>query len=440
MDSQVAAQIVANEWLKSIIIDLKDLPPLSSNWSICKVPAKLRTKNKDAKSEVQADAYSPQIVSIGPLHHGSKNLASMENFKTQYMSSLLYRTQNPAEVLEVFGRDFLDFDKNVRACYAESIGYSKEDLAKILLRDGCFIIELFHRFCTPDPRKQNDPIFTTSWMLSTIQRDLALLENQVPFFVLEWLFNLTMRQKAISPSLVPLPVLALRFFKSNLNISEDTLNTTGAHFCHHLLDLIHKCYLPSSSKVEPKIKGESLELIHCATALNKAGIKFRKDLSKNLLDLKFEDGVFKIPPLCVHDTTDSLFRNLIAFEQCYQCSAQYITSYFLLMDRLIDTASDVELLVHKRIIENDLGGSDDVSDLFNNICKQVSLRDFHFAGLCEEVNAYYNKPWHKYKADLRSNYCRNPWTIISIIAGFWLLSLTTLQTVYTAIGYYPHKS
>ncbi|CAN1170913.1 UPF0481 protein At3g47200 [Linum perenne] len=294
----------------------------------------------------------------------------------------------------------LRFNINVRASYSERFDkLSDTKLAEIMLLDGCFILELFLRYSNSDLRLESDPIFTTSWMVLTLQRDLILLENQIPFFILDWLFTIAATQTATGPSTPTLPDLALRFFRSSINhvVTEET-----------------------------------------AEALTDAGIEFVSDKTRSLFDLEFKNGVFRIPPLRVHDSTDSLFRNLIAYEQCFQESTQYITSYVLLMDRLIDTAADVEVLEQRRIIANDLGGREDVAAVFNNICKQTVLRDFYFAGVCGDVNEYYHRRWNRYKAALRRDYCSNPWTIVSLIAGSLLISLTTVQTLYSVFSYYPH--
>ncbi|CAN0914889.1 UPF0481 protein At3g47200 [Linum grandiflorum] len=425
----MANQSAEANWLQSIKIELGNLSPPSSNWTICRVPTKLRNTSKDA--------YNPSIVSIGPIHHGETSLKSMEAHKWRYMHSLIERTQNPVATTDACGKAMLHFTPNVRASYGESLNPTDIKLAEIMLLDGCFILELFLRYSIPDLKNQSDPIFTTCWMILTLQRDLALLENQIPFFILEWLFNLTTASDNRIPSLSD---LALRFFRSSINhIAEGTLGAGSRRRSHHLLHLIHNCYFPSSPRVESRRKEKvNLELIHSAVALTAAGIEFVKDEKRSLFDLNFKNGVFRIPPLRVHDSTDSLFRNFIAFEQCFGESSQYVTSYVLLMDRLIDTAEDVEVLERGRIIGNDLGGREEVAAMFNNICKQIVLRDFYFDGVCEYVNEYDQRTWNRYKAAFRRDYCANPWTITSLIAGFVLITLTTLQTLYSVLSYYPH--
>ncbi|XP_038708337.1 UPF0481 protein At3g47200-like [Tripterygium wilfordii] len=413
-----------NNWKIDIIRGLSETPPISSTWSICKVPMNLRSVNEDA--------YTPHIVSIGPIHHGEKKVFPMEDHKRRYVHSLFKRTKQPIAILEDCCDTIVGLDEDVRACYIEPILYDKHKLAKILLHDAGFMLELFFRYSEMGSKVENDPIFTTSWMIMTLQRDLALLENQIPFFVLKSVFqHIAPRGAAGLPTLKE---LALQFFKSILNISEEAFVAKCRQKGNHLLHMLHNCYLPSNP-IDSRSKG-AWEFIRSATSLSQAGVVFQKGATNDLFDLEFHNGTFKIPPLRVHDSTDSLFRNLVAFEQCQQDSKHYITSYIMLMDRLIDTADDVKLLQQEQIILNDLGDGDDVSNLFNNICKQIVLKDFYFAGLCNQVNAYAKTRWHRYIASARRDYFNNPWSITSFVAAVLLIVLTLLQTLYSLLAYY----
>lgn len=61
------------QWLIDIKTGFADLTSMSTGWRICKVPCKLRDMN--------VGAYNPQIISIGPLHHGTDNVLDMEEYK-----------------------------------------------------------------------------------------------------------------------------------------------------------------------------------------------------------------------------------------------------------------------------------------------------------------------------------------------------------------------
>ena len=63
-----------------------------------------------------------------------------------------------------------------------------------------------------------------------------------------------------------------------------------------------------------------------------------------MLDVRFSSRVITIPPLFIGSTTESLLRNLIDLEQCSFGSAHHITSYAILINGLIHSSMDVELL------------------------------------------------------------------------------------------------
>ncbi|CAN1231657.1 UPF0481 protein At3g47200 [Linum perenne] len=452
-----AIQSTDTDWLESIKIELSELSPLSSSWTICRVPTKLRNTNNDA--------YTPHIVSVGPIHHKEKSLKGMEAHKWRYMLSLLERTQNAVSTLDACGKAILRFDSDVRSSYGQWIDYSDTDLARMMLLDGCFILELFLRYSNPDPKLQSDPIFTTSWMILTLQRDLALLENQIPFFVLEWLFNFTVRRTANGLSTPSLPDLALRFFRSSINnVSEETLGTGSRQNSHHLLHLIHNCYFPSSPRIEARGKGNSnIEFIHCAAALKEAGnprketgssspefvpsieelcsagIKIEIKEAKSMFELEYNKGTLKIPQLRILDSTDALLRNLVAFEQCFHGCQQYVTSYAVLMNQLVYTMRDVELLEQSGIVENYQGSREDVPFLFDNICKQIGLHRFYFAGLCSDLNSFCDRPWIQTKVALKRDYFTSPWTLVSLLAVFLIVCMAVVQTVYSVLSYYSSK-
>ncbi|KAB1205171.1 hypothetical protein CJ030_MR7G022001 [Morella rubra] len=422
----MAASANDQDWLKVIIEDLSQASVVTASCSIYRTPKRLRRVNDDA--------YTPHFVSIGPFHYQKGDLPAMECHKLRYMVSLLKRTTDPVEVLQTCGRHILALEWEIRRSYAESIALEKNELARIMLLDGCFILELLYRYSREDSRENNDPMYD----IPTLRRDLALLENQIPFAVLDCLFKNTDGRVSSNPA-YSLTTMALKFFQPLLKLNnQHTFRARCDLRWRHFLDLLHKCYIPRCQHFpeDQTSTGTDWDFIDTVTALSEAGIKFKKGEADNLVELEFSDGYLTIPHLEINDSTDSLFRNLIAFEQSSEGSTQYVTSYMMLMDRLIDSQKDVQLLQENRIIENNLGGCKDVSTVFNNMCKQVFVKDFYFARLCKKVNAYYNKRWNRYLAVFLRDYCSNPWRIIALIIAGALLLSAILQTVYTMVGFY----
>ncbi|CBI30410.3 unnamed protein product, partial [Vitis vinifera] len=83
------------DWLLPLKEKLGLLGPTSSTPSISKFPNKL--------PRLKEEVYSPQIVSIGPYHHGKADLLDMEEHKLQYGLS---RTNNTIETLMIVLRSF----------------------------------------------------------------------------------------------------------------------------------------------------------------------------------------------------------------------------------------------------------------------------------------------------------------------------------------------
>ncbi|CAK9181078.1 unnamed protein product [Ilex paraguariensis] len=175
------------------------------------------------------------------------------------------------------------------------------------------------------------------------------------------------------------------------------------------------------------------KFIRSVTELREAGIKFEKTKCSSLLDVKFENGIIKIPPLLVDDNTEWLFRNLIAYEQYSgKTGKTYMTDYMNFMDCLLSSPKDVEILRHSGIIDNWLGDDKVVSTMFNKMGNHVVVcvnpKNFYYGKVFKEVNKYCKHRRHGWMAFLRYNYCNSPWSILSVIVATVFLLLTVIQT------------
>ncbi|XP_042491466.1 uncharacterized protein LOC122071218 [Macadamia integrifolia] len=322
--------------MESIEKDCKKVRGLPSNCSMYRVP-KPQFKRK-------SEAYVPRLVSIGPFHHDKKHLKPMETHKLRYLNDFLFRSKSRA-TLNDYVEAMKILEESTRQCYSEIFQHSKEEFVKMMVIDGCFILELILKTIhngDPDdldaPDEPDDPIMNAKWMLHAIKYDLILLENQLPFF--------------------------------------------------------------------KRFKGNS-----------------------NGLDITVEKGVLKIPTITIEDRTESLLRNLIAFEQSRIDYENYITDYAFFLDGLINSPTDVELLEKKGIIGNLLGEPTDVAALFNGLLKEVTLGTDSFHTVHLKLEKHYKNPWLQSKAILRQKYFNSRWASISIGAASLLLILTVVQTV-----------
>ncbi|XP_058083999.1 UPF0481 protein At3g47200-like [Magnolia sinica] len=165
-------------------------------------------------------------------------------------------------------------------------------------------------------------------------------------------------------------------------------------------------------------------MIPCAADLQLAGVKFKKNEESNsILNVKFRDGVLEIPPLLIDDYSDTLFRNLVAFEQCYPEATIRFTTYLVFMDFLVNASKDVALLHRNEIIDNGLGSDEDVAQLFNRFCTGIfhDMDENYLSDLQQNVQKHFKNKWNKWRVSLKRDYFTNPWSVISLIAASILL-------------------
>ncbi|KAM5571132.1 UPF0481 protein [Rosa sericea] len=420
---------------------LRSHSPLSAECCIFRVPELLRRH--------KPEAYAPDIVSIGPFHHrNSKLFATMKDVKQWYLNSLLSRKKMTLKALIqlIQGIDNITvFEKRARDYYAESIDLDQNQFIEMMIIDGCFLLELFTRSdclyqLDTNPDMVNDPVSNMSCMVQYLCHDLLLLENQLPWFVLKSLYNI------ICDKEMPLTLLVLNFFSGLSSLSqycmnylEHTHDEDASKKNTHDEEILHILDLMRSAIVVPFHKFESNEKVTAlphATVLAEGGIVFRTISSDDgIMSVDFKDGLLTIPQLAIAETTEPLFRNLIAFEQCYHGRDHKVTSYALLMNNLIASSEDVDFLCDKRIINNWLN-AEDASQLFSKLYSDTFVVNFCYGGLCAAVNKYYKVRWNQWLARLKRDYLSNPWKITSLVAAFILLVLTLLQTTYTIQQYY----
>lgn len=153
-----------------------------------------------------------------------------------------------------------------------------------------------------------------------------------------------------------------------------------------------------------------------------------------MFDIDFKNGVLEIPKLKLQFETESLFRNMIAYEQRHY-SENYINDYVFIIHHLVNTPKDVELLVQNGIIENWLPDKEGASTLINNLSRGTTMLpdSFYFSSLCEALHVHCKSPRNRWRANLKQNYFNTPWAGISVFAAVFLIILTVVQAVFSVL-------
>ncbi|EOX96425.1 Uncharacterized protein TCM_005676 isoform 1 [Theobroma cacao] len=443
---------------------------------IFKVPIRFRAGNEAA--------YAPHLISIGPTHRDDPNLAPMESQKERYYYEFLRKASE---------KTLKDFESSIKLnvtricrCYDVQSIYMLDpsQLIEIIFRDAVFIFTLFLRdwakkqgFTSKDNNhdEEEDDYYDlnqSALLRVKLLTDLMLLENQLPFFVLEDLYKLV-------------------FPSSNENSFPDPAKPASNGYC--FLDLACSYFNikkhPSFEKKKIKhftdliryqvlrncpIVGNDEQIgnynMHSATKLHEAGVKFKCTTVKNifrvmfngvsynckkigdldlegfwlinqatndalesteysLLEVEFKKGVLKLLTIDVEYETEIRFRNLMAFEQYYYSKRAYFCSYIKLLDSLIDTNEDVDLLVKEGIIVNRLGSSAAVAEMINKLAVGVVHSTLLYGEIGWKLDQHYKNPWNHTMATLRHVYFSDLWRGTGTAAAFIVVILTLMQTI-----------
>ncbi|XP_072973598.1 UPF0481 protein At3g47200-like [Typha angustifolia] len=398
-------------------------------------------------------------VRIGPFFYSEQTsieLKQMQDYKWTCVRKLMPNDESSGS-LQACLAAMKNLEPTIRASYSDESTMSKlssDELAEMMLLDGCFILHLLLKYSegaeisTREATDEYDmQVIGRCWIWNLVRYDLLLLENQIPFFVVIVLFILL--KSSYGPEnfddagnhlIACGRCLFNRIHPSRVDASFSTRYDRVHHLLHLFYLSIPQCAQPTKSSRNALLE-ETPHWIPSAKELQDAGVKFKKSKdASSFLDIKFRKGVLEIPPLEVHDYRNSLFRNLIAFEQCYPDTRCQISAYAAVMDCLLNAPEDARLLHLRGILTNRMTADKDAAHFFSNLCSRVHYASdsSYLRELCVEVNKYQQSTWHEWRANFVRNHFSNPWLIISLIVATILLLLAAGQTFYTIYPFY-HK-
>ena len=276
------------------------------------------------------DVYRPRVVSIGPHHCSDDHVQVIKKHKVEFLKLLLLRKELGFNDLMGSIRPLA---KEARECYSKEINlesFNDDDdrFLKMMVLDGCFLIELFLKAAD---KKSKDPLALIPRAVPYVFGDLLLLENQIPFFVLEKLFQTCKMREESDASL---SLLALRFFNKVMRRPDGVIEKflkrptpNDRKLPLHLLDLVRSSLLvPSENKGNTPT---ACRLIHSISKLRRAGIKLKQRKAESFLDVKFKSGVIQMPNIIMNYNMKTFLLNCLHSSTC--TTAAPSTSQFTLV-------------------------------------------------------------------------------------------------------------
>ena len=332
-----------------------------------------------------------------------------------------------------------------------------------------------------NPQHMNDDNTVGDWYSNAAWHDLFLLENQIPLFVISSVFKLavgeSMESTTVAIQIAECVDDILRQFPKAARepkrledfhhlLMSHVLQTKPENEGNSAISTKAQVLPPSSSFGTKKFpccyhptespqnmlptrqidcfQGERLpSLWRQATHYHKAGVQLKRRYYNNndrhsLLDIRFSRGVVEFPCFPIDENTESLFNNLIAFEQADPRFGDDVTAYIAFMSHLLTSPDDATLLVQEGIIVHMLDSDDDISALFTRLTKQITFdseSNYYLKPLCLVLEAHYQSKMNRWMAWLWLNHFSNPWLALAVLAAVIMLLCTVIQTYFTVLAY-----
>ncbi|KAJ6859952.1 hypothetical protein NC651_036316 [Populus alba x Populus x berolinensis] len=235
---------------------------------------------------IKPEAYTPQLISIGPIHHGSnERIEAMEKQKVMYYKEFTERHNMDEEKIGNLVRSIQKMEEVIRASYLMNLtGINRSDFIQKILLDAVFIIEFFKASNDDKGPKTLEP-----WMIFEIREDLMLLENQIPFFVIQKIYDEVNEAPRDAKGSSLLDLAAFHFGKYLFSTENET--NPGLEQSRHFTDLLRKFMLCGA--IKRNFIFNPVKLKYSAVMLRKSGVKFQATKDKCLVNITFKKGVLK---------------------------------------------------------------------------------------------------------------------------------------------------
>ncbi|XP_002440528.2 UPF0481 protein At3g47200 [Sorghum bicolor] len=461
---------------------------------VSRVPEHVRDHN--------ADAYTPGLVAVGPLHTANRRLRAGTRLKMSYLNSLISRGHpDPAShlaVIQNYVRLVAVREREARAMYAaEDADMSAEDLIQMLVLDGCFVIEHLVNVATG---VEEPSLHATPFGPVQLSVDLVLAENQIPFFVLVDLIKSTRLPEFDTTGYQPTELLMklVLYYLGGEKGRDMSVGLPAADDVCHILHLLHAMVTTARTGWEPpprlqdaapvEMMREAARLLRrlpllllvpllypilpeesrwrgsygredlpSASDLKRMWVRFQKARGGSTskapagiasvlgavplaVKLAHEDRL-RLPQLRIEFRTAPLLLNLMAFEQSADQRGGDVSAYVWLMAKLVQSPEDAGVLVAAEVVAAASSGSESKEDV---------ARFFRRVGAASEAAAELEKSYlgeTVQKLRERSQHPlfmmwadvqRNYFTVPWAVVAEFVAFITFISTILQTYGSFKH--
>nr|BAC99540.1 pentatricopeptide (PPR) repeat-containing protein-like [Oryza sativa Japonica Group] len=207
--------------------------------------------------------------------------------------------------------------------------------------------------------------------------------------------------------------------------------------------LVGKLWSSSSSAadMEARLKGVNLGtiinsplaqelMIPSVAQLAACGVRFAP-APEGIAGIEFDApaATLKLPVITVDGNTETVLRNLVAYEAVAVRGPLVLARYTELMNGIIDTAKDVKILRQSGVVVNRMKSDGEAAEMWNGMCRATRLsRVPRLDGVIRAVNEHRSRRAAVRLRRMMKRYVFRSWRVLTLLAAVVLLLMTALQT------------
>ncbi|XP_047960227.1 putative UPF0481 protein At3g02645 [Salvia hispanica] len=182
--------------------------------------------------------------------------------------------------------------------------------------------------------------------------------------------------------------------------------------------------------------------IPSVTQLVKVGVKFAAT-SGGISSIKFDNKTLTLhmPVIKLDENSGVVLRNLVAYEACTAPGPLVLARYMELMNGIIDTDADANVLCGKGIIVNHMKSEKEVAEMWNGMCNSVRLTKVPLLDKAiVDVNKFYNEHWRVRMGRFMRDNVFGSWKILTFVAAIVMLVLVCMEDfcqIYSCSRIFP---
>ena len=375
----------------------------------------------------------PSVVAIGPYHHGAPHLQKMEEVK---LAAAYYLCRASGRSTDQVYEKVRSVAGAARGCYDADdpavVGLGDAQFAAMMFLDGCFLLQYMVAGGDADDDDATPPVLQNRMTLSTgpsIQKDIFLLENQIPWLVLDALaefmfvdvrgFVVGMGDKFLPwkgrmkkkpkddgrrccrrgmhcGSCIPTTTALAKTDEESRGVGSSSTEQHKPPPPPHLLGLLRFTQMSCMPAQAKNYRGVSSSWSSSAVELAEMGVVLTPSTEAWFGDMSLQRcclyGKLSLSPVFLSDVTACWLVNMAALEASTAGAARddtdgfVVSSYLSVLAMLMDRKEDVHELRRRGLVHGALSNKQALG-FFKGLGQHLRFGRRYFAAL-EEIDSY----------------------------------------------------